>query len=79
MVTVTLKDARQRLGQLVDAAARGEDIVITRRGRKAVRLSPAVDGPRRSLPDLAAFRASIKVGGAPLSDAVVAERKDARY
>ena len=49
MLTVALKDARQRLGQLVDAAARGEEVVITRRGQGAARLGPVGD---RSLPPL---------------------------
>ena len=79
MITVTLKEARRRLGQLVDAAARGEEVLITRRGRKAARLTPATEGPRPSLPDMAAFRASITVEGAPLSEAVIAEREGARY
>jgi prevent-host-death family protein len=78
MVTVTLKDARQRLGQLVDAAARGEDVVITRRGRRAARLRSVVDEPLPPLPDLSAFRASLHVSGS-LTDTVLEMRDEERY
>ena len=63
MVTVTLKDARQRLGQLVDAAARGEEIVITRRGRRAACLRSVAEASLPPLPDLDEFRASLQVSG----------------
>ena len=63
MVTVSLKDARQRLGQLVDAAARGEEIVITRRGCRAARLRAVADEALPPLPNLDEFRASLHVSG----------------
>lgn len=42
----SLRDAKARLSELIDQAARGEDIVITRRGRPVARLS-SVAAPRR--------------------------------
>jgi len=77
MVTVTLKDARQRLGQLVDAAARGEEVVITRRGRGAARLSPIADQSLPPLPDLSEFRAALHVRG-NLTDALLQLREEER-
>ena len=77
MVTVTLKDARQRLGQLVDAAARGEEIVITRRGRRAARLRPVTDGPLPPLPGLDEFRASLQVSGS-LTESLLQLRDEER-
>ena len=35
-------DAKNRLGQLLDAAERGEETVITRHGRPVARLIPAM-------------------------------------
>lgn len=78
-ITVNLKEARQRLGHLVDAAARGEVVIITRRGKKVAVLTAVVDESRRPLPDLSDFRASIEVRGKPISETVLDERREARY
>ena len=40
MTTVGISEARNRLSDLVDRAARGEEIVITRRGEQVARLMP---------------------------------------
>jgi prevent-host-death family protein len=77
MVTVTLKEARRRLGQLVDAAARGEEVMITRRGRRAARLRPAADEPLPPLPNLDEFRASLNVSGS-LTDSLLDMRDEER-
>lgn len=79
MDTVSIREARRRLSELVDAAQRGEAVVITRRGKKVARLSAVRDQPRKRLPDLTAFRASIKVKGKPLSQVVIDNRRGARY
>lgn len=44
--TVSLADAKARLSELTELAAGGEEVVITKRGKPVVRLSPA-DEPRR--------------------------------
>ncbi len=46
MVVVTLDEARDRLSELVDAAARGEIVTITRDGLPIARLEPAWDQAR---------------------------------
>ena len=79
MGTINLKEARRRLGDLVNAAERGESTVITRRGRKVARIVPLDRKPRRGLPDLTEFRASLKVKGKLLSEIVIDSRKKARY
>ncbi|CAN5332087.1 hypothetical protein BH23GEM2_BH23GEM2_06080 [soil metagenome] len=38
--TVNIYDAKTRLSELVDRAARGEEIVISKRGRPVARLGP---------------------------------------
>ena len=40
--TFGLFEAKNRLSELVDRAARGEEIVITRRGEEVARLVPAL-------------------------------------
>lgn len=79
MTTVTLKEARKRLGELVRAAERGQPVVLTRRGKKVARLEPVGKGARQPLPSLADFRASITVRGKPLSETLIAARREARY
>ncbi|MBN2449581.1 MAG: type II toxin-antitoxin system prevent-host-death family antitoxin [Lentisphaeria bacterium] len=77
MVTVTLKDARQRLGQLVDAVARGEEVVITRRGRRAARLQAVEDRPPPGLPNLDEFRTSLRIEGS-LTESLLQMRDEER-
>jgi len=78
MDDVNLKEARRRLGKLVDAAERGETVVITRRGRKVARLVPMAERPLPGLPDLTDFRASLKPRGRSLTDELIAQREEER-
>jgi prevent-host-death family protein len=41
MTTVGIFEAKNRLSELIERAARGEEIVITRRGEQVARLMPA--------------------------------------
>jgi prevent-host-death family protein len=71
--TVSLYEAKTRLSHLVDRAARGEEVVITRHGRPAARLVAARAGrtPRK----LGALRGKIRIArdfDAPLPDEVLA-------
>jgi prevent-host-death family protein len=76
---LTAREARDRFSEILDRAARGEEVVVTRRGRPVVRLSPVNPGKRPRLPNLRDFRASIQVRGTPLSEVLLTERKGARY
>ncbi len=78
MNTVSLKDARKRLGELVEIVEHGESVVITRRGRQVARLVPAEKKAARQLPDLTQFRASLKVKGRSLTDELLAMRDEER-
>lgn len=40
MITIGIFEAKNRLSELIDRAARGEEIVITRRGEQVARLLP---------------------------------------
>ena len=78
MEPVNLKEARRRLGTLVRAAARGESIVITVRGKEAARLGPLERKTTKGFPDLGEFRKSIKLKGKPMSKTVVEMRREER-
>ncbi len=79
MDQVNIREARRRLSEIVDAAERGESTVIIRRGRQVARVEPVGVGKGKPLPDLSAFRASIKFRGEPLSKVVTASRRGAGY
>ena len=78
MGPVTLKEARKRLGVLVRAASNGESVIITLRGKEAARIVPVEKTPRKRLPDLTAFRASIKVKGRSMTEELLAMRREER-
>lgn len=75
---VNVKEARDNIGKLLDRTEKGEEILISRRGKKVARLVP-VDVLKKRLPDLGAFRASIAVRGAALSQTVIDSRNMERY
>ena len=75
---VNVKEARDNIGKLLDRTEKGEEILISRRGKKVARLVP-VDVLKKRLPDLGAFRASIAVRGAALSQTVIDARNTERY
>lgn len=50
MLTVNMHDAKTQLSRLVEAALNGEDVVIAKAGKPAVRLVPVPEErPRREL------------------------------
>jgi len=48
-ITVNIAEAKAQLSRLVDEAADGGDVVIARRGRPIVRLTPVEHPARREL------------------------------
>ena len=77
MITLSAKAACEQFGALITAVARGESVTITRRGKPVALMSPAAKTPPRRLPDLTAFRASIKTKGKEVTIADL--RKLERY
>jgi prevent-host-death family protein len=75
---MSAKQAREQFRALVDAAARGETTIITRRGRQIARLNPIASEAGRKLPDLTDFRSSVRLKGRGLSAAVLALRAEER-
>lgn len=51
-MTVGIFEAKQKLSELVERASQGEEIVITRRGKKCARLVAAAAPRRRSLKEI---------------------------
>ncbi len=76
MLEINVEDAGGKLNNLLDKVKRGEEIIITRDGKKAARLVPT--GAGEYLPSLKNFRASIKTGGKPLSRTVIDNRNEER-
>lgn len=78
MKAVSMKEARNRFADLVEAAARGAEGVITRRGKKIAKLTGIARGTiAAGLPPMAEFRASLKSakpGKATIGDLRAAER-----
>ena len=72
------KELRKRLSEVLDRVARGEKIVVRRRGKPAVTLTAARRKPG-GLPDLTEFRARIKVRGRPMSEEVRIARDEERF
>ena len=68
MESVNLADAKARLSELVERAAAGETVRITRRGKPVAQIT-AVETPRERI-DLSALRA--------LTDAMPVQRESAR-
>lgn len=80
MEDVTLAHAKAHLSELVERAARGEQIQITRRGKPIARLT-SVDRKRKPI-DVAALRAmtaSMPRQPEPAAEWMRAFRDEARY
>lgn len=73
METVNIYDAKTRLSQLVDKAAAGEDVVVSRNGKPLVRIT-RLDVPKRRI-KFGVLKGKLKVAAdfdAPLPDEVLA-------
>ena len=77
MIEVNVKKARENLSELLDKIEKGEEIIITRRGKRVAHMV----SPKRavSLPSLKSLRESIEVRGEPLGVAVMKNRQEERY
>jgi prevent-host-death family protein len=72
---IGIEDARRILGQLVDEACRGNDIVLTRHGKPVARIVPAVTLP---VPTLAEQIATVRRFAAvtPVGDTLGLDQRD---
>ena len=77
MLQVNVKDARSNLSTLLDRVEAGEEIIITRRGKKVAKLvAPQADN---RLPSLENFRSSLEIDGKPMSQEIIDARREERY
>lgn len=78
MKQVGMYEAKSKLSQLVDDAARGEAVVITRHGRPVARLVP-VDVPRPAIAEtieaIRAFRDAHPLNGITVKELINDGRK----
>ncbi|MFA6009791.1 MAG: type II toxin-antitoxin system prevent-host-death family antitoxin [Desulfobacteraceae bacterium] len=78
MQEINIKEARSRFTAILESATKGEDIIITRRGKPIARLT-RINENSMPLGSLKEFRTRIDVKGIPLSDTVVRLREEERY
>ena len=76
MRTVSVREAREKISQLLDAVTHGEDIAITRRGKVIAKLIGS--GERALFPDRSRFRAGQPVARTSAADIVRKMRDDER-
>lgn len=77
MLEISVRDARKNLSMLLDKVEHGDEIVITRRGKRVARLITPVQN--KKLPELASFRGQLRVSGESMSDTVINNRERERY
>jgi prevent-host-death family protein len=58
METLSVADTKAHLSKLLDRVEKGEEIVVTRRGRPVARLSP-IKARKKPFPSLSEFRGGI--------------------
>ena len=78
MTVVSIKEARANISQLVDKAEQGEQIIVTRNGRK-VAVIHGFPSIRQKLPPQHDFRETIKCNGSQLSTTVMENRSKERF
>ena len=77
MREVNVREARSHLSELLDAAERGQEIIIVRSGARAARLVPVVDESARPI-SRAALRALIAPASVPAASTIRAMRDEER-
>ena len=80
MITIGLYEAKATLGQLAQAAAEGEVVVLTRRGRPLAEIrsperEPNETGTRSAIEALRAFRRTNRVGSFDIGEVVTEGRR----
>ncbi len=80
MSTISLAEAKTHLSQLVEQAAGGEDVVITRRGRPVARItSLETPGKRIDVAELRALTSTMSMQSEPSADFIRRMRDEERY
>lgn len=61
---ISVFDARNRFSELIDAAERGEEVIVTKRGRPVVRLTPVNETELRRNQTLTALARADRIAAA---------------
>ncbi len=77
MIEISAKEARKKFSFLLDKVEHGDEIVITRRGKRVARLITLTLDEK--LPGLKHFRGELTVSGEPVSQTVLKNRASERY
>ncbi|MBK8973458.1 MAG: type II toxin-antitoxin system prevent-host-death family antitoxin [Hahellaceae bacterium] len=77
MIEINVKEARQRLSELLDKVQSGEVVMLTRHGEPSALLVKPVAKPR-VLPSMSAFRNSLGKVSQQSSTDLLREDRDAR-
>jgi prevent-host-death family protein len=77
MIEINIREARQNLKSILDRVVAGEEVRILRRGKEIARVVPPPAQGRKA-PAMKAFRQSIQIKGKPMSQEVVAARREER-
>ncbi len=78
MLEINVKEARGNLSSILDRVEKGEEIIITRRGKRVARISNIENIPI-PLQSLKQFRDKINITGKSLSQTVINQREEERY
>ena len=78
MLEINVKEVRKNLSSILSRAEQGEEIIITRRGKKIVRMSSIEKKPKH-LESLKRFRDTIRVEGKSMSETVISNREEERF
>ncbi len=77
MLEINVKEVRGNLSSILDKVEQGEEIVITRRGKRVARITGLDESPT-PLKSLKKFRENINIQGNSLSQTVISQREE-RY
>jgi antitoxin (DNA-binding transcriptional repressor) of toxin-antitoxin stability system len=78
MTVVSIKEARSKIGHLIEKAENGEEIIITRHGKKVASIN-AIPKSRPRLTLQGDFRKSIKLSGPSMSSTIEKNRSEERF
>ena len=78
MLEINVKEVRSNLSAILDRVEKGEEIVITRRGKRVARISN-IENEHTPLKSLKKFRSKIAIKGKSLSQTIIDQREEERY
>jgi len=78
MLEMNVKEARGNLSSILDRVEKGEEIIITRRGKRIARITN-LDNKPTPLKSLKQFRDKFNAKGNSLSQTVIDQRDEERY